>query len=113
MRQEAVWCLSNSTAQATPQQIKVMTEKGMLQAIGSVMDSRDPKTLVVALEGINFILKCGQTHLMSEDNVNPLVAIAEKCGLVDKLEQLQLMKNQKVYEKAIEILESYFILEDE
>ena len=33
--------------------------------------------------------------------------------MVDKIEQLQLVKNQKVYEKAIEILERYFILEEQ
>ena len=59
LRSEAVWCLSNSTAQATPEQIKALVEKGILQAIGSVLESRDPRTLVVALEGCNFILKCG------------------------------------------------------
>ena len=42
-----------------------------------------------------------------------MVVVAEQCGLVDKIEQLQLVKNQKVYEKAIEILEKYFILEEQ
>ena len=113
LRSEAVWCLSNSTAQATPEQIKALVEKGIFQAIGSVLESRDPRTLVVALEGINFILKCGQEHLLNEHGSNPMVVVAEQCGLVDKIEQLQLVKNQKVYEKAIEILEKYFILEEQ
>lgn len=76
------------------------------------MESRDPRTLVVALEGINFILKSGQEHLLTEQGTNPMVVVAEQCGLVDKIEQLQLVKNQKVYEKAIDILEKYFILEE-
>lgn len=42
-----------------------------------------------------------------------MVVVAEQCGLVDKIEQLQLVKNQKVYEKAIDILETYFILEEQ
>ena len=77
LRSEAVWCLSNSTAQATPEQIKALVEKGILQAIGSVLESRDPRTLVVALEGINFILKCGQEHLTEHGASNPMVIVAE------------------------------------
>ena len=77
------------------------------------MESRDPRTLVVALEGINFILKCGREHLLDANGNNPMVVVAEQCGLVDKIEQLQLVKNQKVYEKAIDILETYFILEEQ
>ena len=51
--------------------------------------------------------------LLNEHGANPMVVVAEQCGLVDKIEQLQLVKNQKVYEKAIEILEKYFILEEQ
>ena len=78
-----------------------------------MLGSRDPRTLIVALEGINFILKCGQEHLIDGNGANPMVAQAEACGIVDAIEQLQMMENQKVYEKAIEILEKYFILEEQ
>lgn len=86
LKQEAVWCLSNATAQATPEQIRYMVEHGMLQAIGSVLESREPRTLIVALEGINFILKAGQEHMVSDKVSNPMVIVAETCGLVDKIE---------------------------
>ena len=42
-----------------------------------------------------------------------MVIIAEQCGVVDKIEQLQLTKNQNVYEKSISILENYFQLEEQ
>jgi len=32
---------------------------------------------------------------------------------MDKIESLQFNENQKVYEKAISILEQYFVLEDQ
>ena len=63
-----------------------MVEHGMLQAIGSVLESREPRTLIVALEGINFILKAGQEHMVSDTGSNPMVIVAETCGLVDKIE---------------------------
>ena len=59
MKQEAVWCLSNSTAQASPEQIRLMAEKGIIQAIASVLECHDERTLIVALEGLNFIMKAG------------------------------------------------------
>ena len=108
---EAVWCLSNATSQAEPQQIQDMVGRGILRAIGQVLDCRDPRTLVVALEGINFILKNGQEHLLDANGNNPMIAKAEECGLVDQMEQLQMVENQKVYEKSIKILETYFELE--
>ena len=66
LKSEAVWCLSNATAQATPVQIRYMAECGIMQAIGSVLESKEPRTLLVALEGINFILKAGQEHMINE-----------------------------------------------
>ena len=42
-----------------------------------------------------------------------MIAKAEECGLVDQMEQLQMVENQKVYEKSIKILETYFELEQQ
>lgn len=88
LKQEAVWCLSNATSQATPEQIKALVDKGALQAIGSVLDSNDPRSLVVCLEGINFILKAGKEKMPFENGSNPMVTAAMMTGIVDKIEQL-------------------------
>ena len=88
-----------------------MVNRGIISAIGQVLTGRDPRSLVVALEGLNFILKCGQEHLVNGEN--PFVAKAEECGIVDHIEQLQMVENQKVYEKSINILETYFELEQQ
>ena len=50
---------------------------------------------------------------MNESNQNPCALLAEQCGVLDKLEQLQFVRNQKVYEKAVEILETYFATEQQ
>jgi len=42
-----------------------------------------------------------------------MVVEAEQSGVVDSIEQLQMMENFKVYEKAVEILENYFQLEEQ
>ena len=89
-----------------------MVEKGIIQAIGSVFDTQEPRFLIVALEGINFVMKMGKEHL-SKEGVNPFVEVVERSGLLDKLEQLQFSKNQKVYEKSMAMLEEYFNVEDD
>ena len=45
----------------------------MLQALGTVLDMKDAKTLTVSLEGINFILKAGQQVLDNGENPYALV----------------------------------------
>ena len=42
-----------------------------------------------------------------------MTVICESNGIIDKIEQLQLCQNQKVYEKSIDLLEKYFILEEQ
>ena len=63
IQKEAVWAVSNATSQATPEQFKYFVQAGMLQALGTVLEMPDAKTLTVSLEGISFILKAGQQVL--------------------------------------------------
>ena len=113
IRKEAVWAVSNATSQATPEQFKFFVEKGILQALGTVLEIQDAKTLTVSLEGIAYVLKAGtQAAAFNEQGENPYAYLAEQCGVMDQIEALQFHENQKVYEKAIHILEEYFQLED-
>jgi len=59
VRKEAIWALSNSTQNASPQQFKQLVQKNALSAFNSVMKIPDPKTLIVAMEGVENILKAG------------------------------------------------------
>ena len=111
IRKEAVWAVSNATSQATQQQFKYLTEKGILQALGTVLDMQDPKTLTVSLEGIDYVLRAGE-EVVNENGENPYALLAEECGLMDQIEGLQFHENQKVYEKTISLLEEFFTLED-
>ena len=74
-----------------------MVDKGIIRAIGSVLDSKEARFLIVSLEGLSFIMKCGRDQLVDANGVNPMIAIVEQCGLLDKLEALQFSKNQQVY----------------
>lgn len=82
-----------------------------MQAFGTVLEIQDAKTLTVSLEGISYVLKTGE-EMKNDQGENEFALVAEQCGLMDKIEGLQFHENQKVYEKAISILEDYFALED-
>ena len=60
------------------------------------------------MEGINFLLKIGAKHYLDSNGDSVFAQIAESSGILDTLEELQVNQNQKVYDKAVEILETYF-----
>jgi hypothetical protein len=52
------------------------------------LDSADSKTVIVAMEGISNILKCGKKDFPTSDLDNSFAIELETCGGVDKIEQL-------------------------
>jgi len=46
--------------------MKIMVQKGLLQAFSILLDVTQQATLTVTLEGINYVLKCGKENLMEE-----------------------------------------------
>ena len=63
--------------------------------------------MYVALEGIKNCLKKGN-ELPAVDGENPFVLKVEASGLLDKIEELQSHENEQVYQKAQDILATYF-----
>ena len=52
IKKEAVWALSNTTANASPDQFKILVEKNIIKALGSMLNVKEPRILLVALEGL-------------------------------------------------------------
>ena len=77
IRKEAVWAVSNATSQATPVQFKYFVDKGILQALATVLEIQDPKTLTVSLEGIAYVLRAGKQNEATEEGENPYALLAE------------------------------------
>jgi len=74
----------------------------------SWLNKQDSKTLIVILEGLINMLWVGKTLL----NHSLFADKLEECGALDLLEDLQSYPNQHVYDLAIKLLETYFIIED-
>lgn len=111
VKQEGVWALANITQNAMPHQYAILLEKGAIKTFASLLTLTASKALIVAMEGIENILKTGQEHFIGKNGENLLAAELEACGGVDYLEDLQLHKNHEVYERAVRILETYYNLE--
>ena len=59
------------------------------------------------------MLKAGEQEAPKHNGQNPYTAIVDEAEGLDKLEQLQNHHNEDVYKKAMNILETYFGLDED
>ena len=83
-------------------------QHGALVAFCNLLSTDDPQTLVVVLDGINSILKIEATN---ENDLLVLTTQIEKCGGLDKIEQLQNHPDDEIYKLAFEVIDHYFLEE--
>ncbi len=105
IRKEACWALSNATAGSSPEQMGYLVQQGLVEALCETLSSKatDSRTLPVALEGLENLLKMDQ-HQSSGLGV---AALMEEVGAVDIIEDLQNHPDNGIYEKAVSILELF------
>lgn len=85
IRREAIWAVANATAGGHDEVMRIMVERGIIQALGQGLKFEDPRTIFVALEGLCKVLESGKK--ISHEN-NPYAIVAEQFGIVDQLEEL-------------------------
>ena len=75
----------------------------------------DPKIVQVALSGLENILKIGvkKESDTGNGNSNPYANVIEECFGLDKIEFLQSHENMEIYQKAFDIIETYFGSEED
>ena len=113
IKREAGWCISNATALKNEEIVQRIVENKGVEAMFQVLKHKvDVKTAVVLLEGIRNVLEVGKAHFLDEKGDNPFTFIVEECGGLDIIEEMQGHLNQHVYELAVEIIESYFNVEE-
>lgn len=114
VKKEAAWAISNATSGGTPDQIKYLVQQGCIEPLCNLLSVHDSRIVSVALEGLENILRVGQKEkdaMGAEYNVYSRAI--ESVGGLDKIESLQQHSNQEVYEKAVRILEVFFIPEED
>merc|ERR1719471_606363 len=110
VKKEAAWAISNLTSGGSDSQIKYLVHQGAIPPLCALFGSTNNRIVLVALEGIENILRVGQNEANKTGSRNRHADLVEECGAVDKLEALQQMENVEVeiYEKAALLVKKYF-----
>ncbi|XP_030760627.1 importin subunit alpha-1-like [Sitophilus oryzae] len=103
-QKEAAWAVTNYTSGGSIQQLAKLVEYGAIKPMCNLLNSKDAKVVCVILDGLNNILSAAQ-KMGEAEKVGILI---EECGGLDLIESLQSHDNEKVYEKALNIIENFF-----
>lgn len=113
IKKEAAWALSNATSGGNPEQIRFLVDRGVIPALCGLFTCTDPKMILVALEGIENILKVGKEDALKNRSDNIFCHHVEACRGLDFLEGLQDHENRQVWERSLKVLREYFESEEE
>jgi len=108
VQKEAAWAISNATSGGLREQIKLMVEQGCVPPLCEMLKVADPKIVMVVLEGLENILKMGDTEASQTSQPNMMAIIINEAGGLATIESLQQHENEDVQAKAIKILERFF-----
>eukprot|EP01135_Chromosphaera_perkinsii_P003911 Nk52_evm12s262 gene=Nk52_evmTU12s262 len=106
-RKEAAWAVSNAALGGNPDQIKYLVNQGCIKPLCDLLTVMDVKIVQVVLDGLENILKVGETEA-SETGVNRFAEFVEEAYGLDKIEFLQSHENEDIYKKAYSIVETFF-----
>ncbi|XP_019456017.1 PREDICTED: importin subunit alpha-2-like [Lupinus angustifolius] len=114
IKKEAAWAISNATSGGSHEQIKYLVSQGCIKPLCELLICPDPRIITVSLEGLENILKVGdaEKNLGNTGDVNLYAQMIDDAEGLEKIENLQSHDNNEIYEKAVKILETYW-LEDE
>lgn len=80
--------MSNCTASANFSQFAALVDKGIIKALLASLKMREARILAVALEGLDNILKAGQSHFIHQGQDNKFALVLENEGGLELIEQL-------------------------
>ncbi|MFS7909247.1 putative importin-alpha, importin-beta-binding domain, armadillo-like helical [Helianthus anomalus] len=110
IKKEAAWAISNATSGGTSEQIKYLVSQGCIKPMCDLLVCPDPRIVTVSLEGLENILKVGEVETR---DVNLYTQLIDDADGLEKIESLQSHDNNEIYQKAVKILETYWLDEDE
>ncbi|CAO2824350.1 unnamed protein product [Amaranthus hypochondriacus] len=115
IKKEAAWAISNATSGGSPDQIKFLVSQGCIKPLCDLLACPDPRVVTVCLEGLENILKIGESekNLGTMGGVNVYSQMIEDAEGLDKIENLQTHDNNEIYEKSVKILETYWVDDDD
>jgi len=110
VKKEAAWAVSNATSGGNPKQIRYLVTLDVISSLCDLLNSNNVKVIMVALEGLENILKVGENDKLKTQGRNLYAQKVEECGGLDQLENLQTVEviGDDVYERLIVIVRKYF-----
>ncbi|GFZ13929.1 importin alpha isoform 2 [Actinidia rufa] len=115
IKKEAAWAISNATSGGTHDQIKFLVLQGCIKPLCDLLVCPDPRIITVCLEGLENILKVGEgeKNLGNTGDINYYAQLIDEAEGLEKIENLQSHDNNEIYEKAVKILETYWLEEED
>ncbi|KAK3160004.1 hypothetical protein QOZ80_1BG0054050 [Eleusine coracana subsp. coracana] len=115
IKKEAAWAVSNATSGGSPEQIKYLASEGCIKPLCDLLVCPDSRIITVCLEGLENILKVGEQEKTSgaTGEVNVFAQMIDEAEGLEKIENLQSHDNNEIYEKAVKLLEVYWLEEEE
>lgn len=89
-----------------------LVSQGCVKPLCDLLTCSDPRTVSVCLDAIESILESGESFKDAQNSNIYLQRIYE-CDGIDKIEGLLNHKNIEIYDKAVKILEKYWLKEEE
>jgi len=89
-----------------------MVDQGLIEPLLDLLQASEPRVVLVALEALDNLLRVGDRD-SRETGVNEYASEIEKLRGIDRIEALNYHPNQEIYEKAVNILETYFAAEED
>uniref|UniRef100_A0A1J3HH52 Importin subunit alpha n=1 Tax=Noccaea caerulescens TaxID=107243 RepID=A0A1J3HH52_NOCCA len=115
VKKEAAWAISNATSGGSHDQIKYLVEQGCIKPLCDLLVCPDPRIITVCLEGLENILKVGEAEMAlgNTGDTNYFAQLIDDAEGLEKIENLQSHDNNEIYEKAVKILETYWLEEED
>lgn len=108
VRREAAWVISNIITSADSTYLIKLVELGVLRCLIDLLDVGEAKIILITLDALEMILRLNESY----PQIN-LLTMMDEYGGVEMIEKLQEHQHQKVYERAVHMIEKYFGVEDE
>lgn len=89
--------------------------QGCIKPLCDLLACPDPRVVTVCLEGLENILKVGEAekNMGTTGGINLYAQMIDDAEGLEKIENLQSHDNTEIYEKAVKILETFWLEEDD
>lgn len=94
---------------------RFLASQGCIKPLCDLLICPDPRIVTVCLEGLENILKVGEAEKVKGNtgDINIYAQMIDDAEGLEKIENLQSHDNNEIYEKAVKILETFWLEEDD